>query len=79
LTHVHLKSLKKKIKKFKKLKKKIKKIKKFKISKKSQSDTWQSLFMIINDLNGVSKKGPNLTKLTKIGTYLNTKLKLGLI
>jgi len=40
---------------------------------------WQSLFMAVNDLNGVSKKGPNWTKLTKIGTYLNTKSKLGLI
>jgi len=27
--------------------------------KKPQSDTWQSLFMIVNDLNGVSKKGLN--------------------
>ena len=24
-----------------------------------QSDTWQSLFITVNDLNGVSKKGPN--------------------
>jgi len=35
--------------------------------------------MVVNDLNGVSKKGPNWTKVTKIGTYLNTKPKLGLI
>jgi len=35
--------------------------------------------MTINDLNSVSKNGSNWTKLTKIGTYLNTKLKLGLI
>jgi len=35
--------------------------------------------MAINDLNGVSKKERNWTKLTKIGTYLNTKPKLGLI
>jgi len=28
-------------------------------SKKPRSDTWQSLFMAVNDLNGVSKKGPN--------------------
>jgi len=28
-------------------------------SKKSRSDMWQSLFMAVNDLNGVSKKGPN--------------------
>ena len=41
----------------KKFKKKIQK--KFKKnSKKSRSDTWQSLFMVVNDLNGVSKKGP---------------------
>jgi len=65
LTRVHLKKLN--------LKKKIKKIKN---SKKPRSDTWQSLFMVVNDLNGVSKKGPNWTKLTKIETYLNTKPKL---
>ena len=53
-------------KKFKKIQKKSKK------SKKPRSDTWQSLFMVVNDLNGVSKKGPNWTKLTKIRTYLNT-------
>jgi len=41
-------------KKFKKIKNKIKKS-----SKKPRSDTWQSLFMAVNDLNGVSKKGPN--------------------
>jgi len=34
--------------------------------------------MVVNDLNGVSKKVPNWTKLTKIVTYLNTKPKLGL-
>ena len=28
--------------------------------------------MAVNDLNSVSKKRPNWTKLTKIGTYLNT-------
>jgi len=28
--------------------------------------------MAVSDLNGVSKKGPNWTKLTKIKTYLNT-------
>jgi len=28
-------------------------------SKKPQINTWQSLFMTVNDLNGVSKKGPN--------------------
>jgi len=28
-------------------------------SKKPRNDTWQSLFMAVNDLNGVSKKGPN--------------------
>ena len=33
---------------------------------------WQSLFITVNDLNGVRQKGPNWTKLTKIGTYLNT-------
>jgi len=38
-----------------------------------------TMFMTVNDLNGVSKKGSNSTKLTKIGTYLNTKPKLGLI
>jgi len=27
--------------------------------KKSQSDMWQSQFMVINDLNIVIKKGPN--------------------
>jgi len=57
---------------FKKNSKKIQK-------KKTRSDTWQSLFMVVNDLNGVSKKGPNWTKLMKIGTYLNTKQKLWLI
>jgi len=48
-------------KKFKKILKKIKKIKiKIKkIKKKSRSDTWQSLFMAVNDLNGVSKKRSN--------------------
>ena len=51
-------------------KKKITKI--LKNFKKSRSDTWQSLFMVINDLNGISKKGSNWTKLTKIGTYSNT-------
>jgi len=35
--------------------------------------------MAVNDLNGISKKRPNWTKLTKIGTYLNTKPKLWLI
>jgi len=35
--------------------------------------------MAVNDLNGVSKKGPNWTKLTKFGTYFNTKPKLWLI
>jgi len=35
--------------------------------------------MAVNDLNGVSKKGSNWTKLTKIETYLNTKPKLELI
>jgi len=48
-------------------------------SKKPQINTWQSLFMTVNDLNGVSKKGPNWTKLMKIGTYLNIKPKLWLI
>jgi len=44
----------------KKFKKKLKKIKiNKKNSKKPRSDTWQSLFMAVNDLNGVSKKGPN--------------------
>jgi len=47
--------------------------------KKSQSDMWQSQFMVINDLNIVIKKGPNWTKLTKIVTYLNKKPKLELI
>jgi len=47
LTHVHLKKFKKKLKKIKKNKKK---------SEKPRSDTWQSLFMVVNDLNGVSKK-----------------------
>ena len=32
---------------------------KIKNSKKPRSDTWQSLFMAVNDLNGVNKKGPN--------------------
>jgi len=55
LTRVHFK------KNFKNFKKKFKKIKiKIKInSKKSRNDTWQSLFMAVNDLNGVIKKGPN--------------------
>jgi len=46
---------------FRKIKnfKKIKKIKRNKNSKKPRSDTWQSLFMAVNDLNGVSKKGSN--------------------
>jgi len=35
--------------------------------------------MVVNDLNSVSKKGPNWTKLTKIGTYLNTKPNWSLI
>jgi len=35
--------------------------------------------MAVNDLNGVSKKRFNWTKLIKIGIYLNTKPKLGLI
>ena len=61
-------------------KKNLKKFKKnSKNSKKPRSDTWQSLFITINDLNGISKKRPNWTKLTKIRTYLNTKPKLGLI
>jgi len=55
LTHVHFKKNLKFLKKFKtKLKKN-----KIKIQKKPRSDTWQSLFMPVNDLNGVSKKGPN--------------------
>jgi len=38
----------------------LKKFKKFKKnSKKPRSDTWKSLFIAVNDLNGVSKKGPN--------------------
>jgi len=53
LTRVHLK-------KIKKIKKKLKiKNKNKKNSKKPRNDTWQSLFMVVNDLNGVSKKGPN--------------------
>jgi len=36
------------------LKKVLKKIKK--LRKKPCSDTWQSMFMAVNDLNGVSKK-----------------------
>jgi len=44
LTHVHLKKIQKNSKNN---------------SKKPRSDTWQSLFMAVNDLNGVSKKGPN--------------------
>jgi len=51
LTHVYFL----KINKFKNFKK----IKNKKIQKKSRSDTWQSLFKAVNDLNGVSKKGPN--------------------
>jgi len=52
LTRGHLeKKLKKKDKTNKKIQKKIK--------KKSRSDTWQSSFMVVNDLNDVSKKGPN--------------------
>jgi len=47
-------TLKKILKKIKKNKNKNKKI-----QKKPRSDTWQSLFMAVNDLNGVSKKGPN--------------------
>jgi len=35
--------------------------------------------MVVNDLNGVRKKRPNWTNLTKIETYLSTKIKLGLI
>jgi len=35
-------------------------LKKLKIKKKSQSDTWQTLFIIVvNDLNGVRKKKLN--------------------
>jgi len=30
-----------------------------KLKKKPRSDTWQSLFMAVNDLNGVSKKRSN--------------------
>ena len=41
LTRVHFKKIKIKIKKN---------------LKKPRSDTWQSLFMAVNDLNGVSKK-----------------------
>jgi len=42
--------------------KKIKKNKKIKIinyknSEKPQSDTWQSLFMVVNNLNCIRKKG----------------------
>jgi len=37
-----------------------KKFKKFENnSKKPESDTWQSLFMVVNDLNSVRRKGPN--------------------
>jgi len=32
--------------------------------------------MIVNDVNDVSRKGPNWTKLTKVGTYLSIKTKL---
>jgi len=35
--------------------------------------------MAFSDLDDISKKGPNWTKLTKIGTYLNKKPKLWLI
>jgi len=64
---------KKKIKKFKKFKN-LKNFKKYilKKFKKSRSNKWQLVSIIINDLNNVRKKGPNWTKLTKIGTYLNT-------
>jgi len=55
LTRVHFKKI---LKKFKNNSKKIK-IKIQKNSKKPQNDTWQSLFMAINDLNGISKKGTN--------------------
>jgi len=44
-------TFKKNLKKFKKQFKKN--------SKKPRSDTWQSVFMAVNDLNGVSKKGSN--------------------
>jgi len=54
LTRVHFKRNLKKIQNSKKIQKKIKKI-----QKKPQSDTWQSLFMVVNDLNGISKKGLN--------------------
>jgi len=36
----------------------LKKLKKL-TEKKPRSDTWQSLFMVVNDLNGVNKQGPN--------------------
>jgi len=51
LTRGHLNFFKKitKFKKFKKIKK----------SEKPRSDTWQSPCMVVNDLNGVSKKGPD--------------------
>jgi len=45
-----------------------------KIKKKSRSDTWLSLFSIVNDLHGVNKKISNWTKLTKIGIYLQKKI-----
>jgi len=57
--------------------------KKIKNKKKPRSDTWQSLFMVVNDLNNVRKRMTQLNKIdenynifehnTKIRTYL-TKL-----
>ena len=67
----------KKIKKIRKIKNKIKYFKKN--FKKSRSVTWRSLFMVVNNLNSVNKKRSNWIKLMKIGTYSNTKTKLGFI
>jgi len=62
-------------------KKNLKKFKKIKIKKIKKTTKWHMVVtvMAVNDLNGISKKGPNWTKLTKIETYLNTKPKLEFI
>jgi len=58
---VDTRTFKKNLKIFEKDSKKIQrnKNKNKKNSKKPRSDTWQSLLMAVNDLNSVSKKGPN--------------------
>jgi len=40
--------------------------------KKSQSDMWQSVFMVVNDLNGVSKNDQIEQNAQTNEIYLNT-------